>query len=94
LFLPLSSLQFSHALWPKPKPLINPLHRISPAGSATPPPSPSRAITGALRTCTARTEIGESSDVLFVRQIGCLVKMDGRHCITPFLLSFVVQDGI
>jgi len=43
---------------------------------------------------TARTEVGESSDVLLRCQVGCLVKMDGRHCITPFLLSFVLQDGI
>ena len=42
---------------------------------------------------TARTEIGESSDVLLRCQVGCLVKMDGWHCITLFPLCFVVQDG-
>src|SRR5262249_24070729 len=47
-----------------------------------------RAIGKELRT--AWTEIGESGDVLLRCQVGCLMKMDSRHCITPFLLSSVV----
>jgi hypothetical protein len=31
----------------------------------------------------ARPEVGEPGDVLLGRQDGCLVKVDGGHCVSP-----------